>query len=98
MKKIITLLCTALCANVLWAQTTFTIGNLTYTVIDSMQVKVSSCVDTYDSIVIPTEVTNQRRTYSVTTIGHGAFEDCWLITSISLPNSIRTIEANAFKR
>lgn len=47
-------------------------------------------------IVIPETVTNGGKTYPVTMIGYGAFENCTNITSVVLPNSIRAIEYHAF--
>ena len=40
MKKIVLLLCTLICANVLMAQTRFTIDSIIYEVIDSNEVKI----------------------------------------------------------
>ena len=43
------------------------------------------------SIVIPSTVTYSGTTYSVTSIGDAAFEDCSGLTSVTIPNSVTTI-------
>lgn len=45
MKRLLSLICTLLCANVLLAQTTFTVGNLTYEIINSNAVSVYDCYE-----------------------------------------------------
>ena len=47
-------------------------------------------------IVIPSSVTDLGKTYSVTSIGDGAFYDCDGLTSITIPNSVTSIENRAF--
>ncbi len=48
------------------------------------------------SVVIPETVTYESTTYSVTTIGESAFEDCTGLTAVTIPNSIKTICDDAF--
>ena len=48
------------------------------------------------SVVIPASVTYSGKTYSVTSIGKGAFSDCTGLTSVTIPNSVTTIGKNAF--
>ena len=48
------------------------------------------------NIVIPKTVTYNGTTYTVTGIGNNAFRGCQDLTSVSLPNSITTIGAQAF--
>ena len=50
------------------------------------------------SISIPSSVTYNSKTYSVTTIGAGAFQACNALTSVSIPNSIKEIKGWAFYR
>ena len=49
------------------------------------------------SIVIPSTVTNNGRTYIVTTIGVSAFSGCRELKSASLPITIKSIRWNAFR-
>ena len=98
MKKLMMILCTILCANILAAQTQFTVGGLKYEVIDNNSVEVaqqnSSAIS--GSVVIPSTVTYIGTTYSVTSIGNGAFSDCSGLTSVSIPNSVTYIGEYAF--
>jgi hypothetical protein len=48
------------------------------------------------NIVIPESVTNGGNIYSVTAIGGSAFAECIGLTSIVIPNSVKTIEWSAF--
>ena len=48
------------------------------------------------SVVIPESVTYGGTTYSVTSIGSSAFEDCTGLTSIEIPNSVTSIGSYAF--
>ena len=48
-------------------------------------------------IVIPSTVTRNGKTYSVTGIGWLAFRDCTELTSVTMPNTITTIESDAFE-
>ncbi|MBQ2167900.1 MAG: leucine-rich repeat domain-containing protein, partial [Prevotella sp.] len=47
-------------------------------------------------LVIPTFVEYENTTYTVVSIGFNAFDACYGITSVELPNTIRRIEAEAF--
>ena len=48
------------------------------------------------SIVIPSSVSYSGTTYSVTSIGKSAFEECRSLTSVTIPNSVTSIGGNAF--
>lgn len=43
-------------------------------------------------VVIPESVTYNGKTYSVTSIGNGAFYGCTDLTSVTIPNSVTTIK------
>ena len=47
-------------------------------------------------VVIPESVTNNGKTYSVTSIGGSAFSGCTGLTSIEIPNSVTSIGGYAF--
>ena len=96
MKKIITLLCAALCSNVLWAQTTFTVGNISYVVIDSNAVKIYNYSDSDSVLAIPSVVTNQCTSYTVREIGESAFYLSDSLRYVTIPNTVTIIGDNAF--
>ena len=78
----------------------FTVGNLNYRVNDDqVSVTVTGHVDGYDAqgaLVIPESVSYEGHDYAVTTIGNSAFLYCFYLTSLTLPNSVTTIEEGAF--
>ncbi|MBR3938887.1 MAG: leucine-rich repeat domain-containing protein, partial [Bacteroidales bacterium] len=96
MRKRLLLICALLCTNVLLAQTTFTIGDLTYQITGSNTAKVADCSTSTTSVVIPSTVTYQGTTYSVTSIGYEAFYNCRGLTSVTIPNSVTSIGNYAF--
>ena len=49
------------------------------------------------AVSIPSSVTYNSTTYSVTSIGDGAFSKCTGLTSVSIPNSVTSIDDRAFK-
>lgn len=48
------------------------------------------------AVTIPASVTYSGKTYSVTSIGSYAFEDCSGLTSVVIPNSVTSIGRYAF--
>lgn len=48
------------------------------------------------NIVIPESVEYDGRTYQVTSIGMAAFCECNLLNSVTIPNSVTSIDAAAF--
>ena len=58
----------------------------------------SSNKDAYEgSVTIPESVNYKEQTYSVTSIGGGAFSDCSGLTSVTIGNSVTSIGNSAFK-
>ena len=49
------------------------------------------------AVTIPASVTYSGKTYSVTSIGLSAFEDCSGLTSVVIPNSVTSIGYDAFR-
>ena len=109
MKRLLLLICTILCANVLLAQDFFLAGQLYYAVTSNSSVEVYG----YNSsnpptdLVIPETVTYQGTTFNVTGIDEMAFcyylngEDwvltpCTTLTSVTIPNSVTSIKDRAF--
>lgn len=79
----------------------FTVDGIYYNVnSDNTTVSVTYKTTNYNSysgdIVIPSEVTYNETTYSVTKIGNEAFRYCRNLTSIVIPNSITSIGNGAF--
>ena len=48
------------------------------------------------SVIIPSSVIYEGTTYSVVSIGYGAFWQCTRLTSVTIPNSVKSIEGSAF--
>lgn len=85
----------ALFALSLQAQTTFTSGQITYTVTGENTVECSGVDNAATSIEIPSTVENEGVTYDVKAISEGAFK--WSnLTSVVIPGSVETIKAQAF--
>lgn len=78
----------------------FTVGDLIYRVNDDQaSVTVIGHVDGYNAqgaLVIPESVSYEGNDYAVTVIGNAAFMYCFYLTSLTIPNSVSTIEEAAF--
>ena len=98
MKRLLLLICTLLCANVLFAQTRFWIGDLQYEVTSTnpTKVKVYKASESITIANIPETVTYNETTYSVTSIEEKAFQFCDNLTSVTIPNSVTSIGKWAF--
>lgn len=78
-----------------------TIGDLTY-FLDNSTMKATvtghkNGTSATGNLIIPSFVTYSNRTYSVTAIREGAFENCWGLTGdLIIPNSVKTIGSSAF--
>ena len=85
----------ALLALGLNAQTTFTSGQITYTVTGENTVECSGVDNTATSIEIPATVVNDDVTYEVKAIGQAAFQ--WSkLTEVVIPGSVDSIKSFAF--
>lgn len=102
MKKLSSLFMAILAATCLWAYD-FEAGGLFYNVI-SETIPYTAEVTNHPgfpyeiaSATIPEKVNYCDITYVVKRIGAGAFEDCYALTSVTISNSITSIESFAFK-
>ena len=50
----------------------------------------------YGHITIPSTVNYNNKSYAVTSIGDWAFDDCWFLTSITIPKGVTSIGEFAF--
>lgn len=96
MKRALLVIVMFLCANVLLAQTRFTIDDLIYEVTGVGEVEVHDFIGEYDFdddivINIPQKVTNEETEYNVTAIGDSAFYSHSNIDEVILPNGIISI-------
>ncbi len=99
MKRIFTLLCAAMLAGQAWAQTTFEVGNLKYTVTDAEKHEVSvgyTGTKPTGDLEIKDTVSNNGVTYTVTSIASSGFYSCNKLTSITIPNTITSIGFQSF--
>ena len=98
MKRLALFICTLLCANVLSAQTRFWIDSLLYEVTSTnpAEVEVYGADYRITTAIIPSTVTYQGATYSVTSIRENAFSCCSSLTSVTIPNSVTSIGNSAF--
>ncbi len=71
---------------------------LYYNVTSDNTVDVADYNSVSGAVVIPSSVTNNGTTYSVTSIGYSAFYSCSGLTSITIPNSVTSIGTYAFWR
>ena len=99
MKRIITLFFAAMFAGQAWAQTTFEINKLKYTVIEGTTNVSVSEGKSYPSgaLTIPSSVTSPDDgiLYTVTSISDNAFEHSHF-TSVTIPSSVTTVGNKAF--
>ena len=100
MKKNVFTFALALLATIsAWAQTTFTVDNLKYTVTDDTANTVE--LTGYETaptgtLDIPATVNYNSTTYSVTSIGDGAFLYCWSLTQVTISDGVTSIGDQAF--
>ena len=48
------------------------------------------------NVTIPASIVYNGKMYSVTSIGGSAFADCTALTSVVIPNSVKSVGMNAF--
>jgi hypothetical protein len=99
MKKICAILFAVMLAGQAWAQTTFEIGNIKYTVTGDNTVSVAKGLSALiGALEIPSQVTNIETDieYTVTSIHDSAFSGCTGITSVIVPNTVANIGNAAF--
>ena len=84
----------------------FEVGGIYYNITSEINLEVAvtyrgdhyNSYDEYSGVVtIPETVTFNSKTYRVTTIGSGAFQACFELTSISIPTSVTAIGEESFK-
>ena len=70
---------------------------LYYNITSDNTVDVADYNSVSGAVVIPSSVTNNGTTYSVTSIGYSAFYSCSGLTSVTIPNSVTSIGKWAFQ-
>ena len=102
MRKLFSLFVALLATTTLWAYD-FQSGDLYYNITSDTTVEVTYqyewSSDNYAGLktaTIPSTVTYNGTTYGVTSIGLAAFQNCFSLTSVTIPNSVTNIESSAF--
>ena len=103
MKRFFTFFFALVATTAIWAED-FEVDGIYYNILYGSKVAVTYQGDDFysysneysGSVTIPETVTYSGTTYSVTSIGDGAFWDCESLTSITIPNSVTSIGNYAF--
>ena len=99
MKKLFFLFLALAATTSLWAED-FEVDGIYYNILTDKtnEVEVTSGSSKYTgSVAIPSTVTYNGSTYSVTTIGLEAFHSCYKMTSVIIPGSVTSIRPYAFQ-
>ena len=76
----------------------FEVDGIYYNITDATNKTVEVARSNYTgSITIPVQVTNNKVTYTVTSIGSLAFYNCSGLTSVEIPNSVTAIQDQTFE-
>ena len=82
----------------------FEVDGIYYNILNDNEVEVTYKGTSYNSysneysgsVAIPPSVTYNGKTYSITTIGGAAFDNCSGLTSVTIPNSVTSVGSSAF--
>ncbi len=83
-------------SNVVFADTDYTFNDVNYTLHPNNTATVKSVTASWTNIVIPSSLSYEGETFAVTGIGANAFSES-INYSITLPTSITSVHADAFK-
>ena len=75
---------------------TFTIGKLMFKTLSDTEVELVDADPNITNLDLNSPITYQGKSYSVTSIGAGAFANCSSLTSVTIPNSVTSIGDGAF--
>ena len=74
----------------------FTLGKLYFETLSDTEVELVGADKGITNIYLNSPITYQGKSYSVTSIGWGAFAGCSVLNSITIPNSVTSIGMDAF--